>query len=126
MLRDGSTHEDASARLNSQLPITTKVEYADLVIDNSGSRAELDQQVVAFVQKMNNSVGMFRWLLSWFIPPIGITLAIWSLTKRHFTFRKRKADGLMSFVCQCLCICDLDYLCRCNNLSLVHPPIINV
>ncbi|KXN84840.1 Dephospho-CoA kinase CAB5 [Leucoagaricus sp. SymC.cos] len=91
MLRDGSTHEDASARLNSQLPIATKVEYADTVIDNSGSRAELEEQVIAFINKMNKETGQARWLLSWLIPPVGIVLAAWTLARRNlFSRRNRK------------------------------------
>lgn len=90
MLRDSSTREDASARLNSQLPIATKVEYADLVIDNSGSRAELEDQVVEFIRKMNKEVGNVRWLLSWLVPPIGIALAGWTLVKRNIVSRRRR------------------------------------
>lgn len=87
MLRDSSTREDASSRLNSQFPIAKKVEYADLVIDNSGSRAELNTQVEAFIHKINNSISKPRWLLSWFIPPVGVALALWSIL---FSVSRRK------------------------------------
>ena len=45
MKRDGSSREDASARLNAQLPIAEKVPYADVVLDNSGSPQDLEHQV---------------------------------------------------------------------------------
>ncbi|KAF9449459.1 CoaE-domain-containing protein [Macrolepiota fuliginosa MF-IS2] len=90
MLRDSSSREDASARLNSQLPIASKIEYADIIIDNSGSRAELDHQVVAFINKMNSQVGNVRWLFSWLIPPVGIVLACWTLVKRNILSRRKR------------------------------------
>ena len=86
MKRDGSSREDASARLNSQLPISDKLEYADLIIENSGSVQELEHEVAAFVEKMKRETGGWRWLVSWLIPPIGLasagTTIIWRKLKR--------------------------------------------
>jgi len=79
MKRDGFSREDASARLNSQLPISEKLEYADHIIENSGSIAELEQEVVVFLKKLDKEVGGWRWLVSWLIPPVGLALAAYSL-----------------------------------------------
>ncbi|KAH9952147.1 hypothetical protein B0H21DRAFT_817869 [Amylocystis lapponica] len=57
MTRDRSSREDASARLNSQLPISEKVGYADLVLENSGSHQELKDQVDALVVKLRKKAG---------------------------------------------------------------------
>jgi len=84
MLRDNSSETDASARLNSQLPITKKVEYADIVIDNSGTKAQLDQQAAAFVEKTNKSAGGARWLFNWLVPPAGVVSALWTLMSRNW------------------------------------------
>ena len=45
MSRDGITRADAEARLRAQMPIADKLDYADSVIDNSGSLADTRRQV---------------------------------------------------------------------------------
>jgi len=52
MSRDNCSRSEASPRLNSQLPITSKVAYADIVIDNSGTRSELEDQVLLCVKRL--------------------------------------------------------------------------
>ncbi|KAK0205444.1 dephospho-CoA kinase [Desarmillaria ectypa] len=90
MQRDGSTREDASARLTSQLPVGDKVKYADVVIDNSSTRENLEGQVTAFVQGLEKTVG-WSWTLSWLVPPYGILSAAWVLTRRAIS-RKTKTN----------------------------------
>ncbi|KAF9022203.1 CoaE-domain-containing protein [Hymenopellis radicata] len=81
MRRDGSTREEASSRLLSQLSITEKVKYADIAIDNSGSREDLKNQVNVFVDGMRKSAG-WSWSLSWLVPPFGILSAVCILSLR--------------------------------------------
>ena len=88
MKRDECPREDAVARLNSQIPITDKVAYADEVLDNSGSIEDLKEQVDALVQRLEAEVG-WTWLLSWVSPPIGVLSAAWVLALRAF---KRRAS----------------------------------
>ncbi|KAI0672828.1 dephospho-CoA kinase-domain-containing protein [Trametes maxima] len=91
MKRDNSSREDATSRLNAQLPITEKVEYADVVVDNSGSLQDLEQQVDLLVQRLQNEAG-WSWRLSWLFPPWGIASAVWSLSWRALRrSRSRKA-----------------------------------
>lgn len=45
MERDGFSREEAVRRINSQLPLSEKVKYADFVIDNSGSIEDTERQV---------------------------------------------------------------------------------
>ncbi|OCH93857.1 CoaE-domain-containing protein [Obba rivulosa] len=78
MKRDGSTREEASARLNSQLPIAEKVQYADIIIDNSGTLQDLEVQVKTLVTKLNKEAGWW-WRVSWLVPPIGLVSAAWTL-----------------------------------------------
>jgi dephospho-CoA kinase len=78
MQRDKSTREDASARLNSQLPITEKVLYADVVIDNSRSLQELATQVSKFVEETEKSVRGW-WLIAWLVPPFAVVSAAMSM-----------------------------------------------
>ena len=81
MNRDRSSHEDASARLNSQLPISEKVLYADTIIDNSGSPKDLEAHVDSFVQRLEKEVS-WLWRLSWLCPPFGLLSAQWTLVLR--------------------------------------------
>ncbi|KAH7923485.1 CoaE-domain-containing protein [Leucogyrophana mollusca] len=80
MHRDQSSREDASARLNSQLPISQKVEYADLIVENSGTIRDLEEQVKTCISKLEKAAG-WSWRLSWF-PPIGVLSAFWVLCWR--------------------------------------------
>ena len=45
MARDGCGKAEAAAKISSQMPLARKVQLADRVVDNSGSLAELQQQV---------------------------------------------------------------------------------
>ncbi|EIW73979.1 dephospho-CoA kinase [Coniophora puteana RWD-64-598 SS2] len=68
MKRDRSSREDASSRLHSQLPISDKVAYADIVIDNSGSLADLNTQLSSCLTKLERAAG-WSWYISWLFPP---------------------------------------------------------
>ncbi|KAI5997637.1 dephospho-CoA kinase-domain-containing protein [Pisolithus orientalis] len=81
MARDKSTHAEASARLTSQQPISSKIAYADIVIDNSGSRSELEEQVLLSVKRLEHTVGR-TWVVSWLLPPFGLLFAAWTLLVR--------------------------------------------
>jgi dephospho-CoA kinase len=90
MQRDGSSEEDALSRLNSQMPIASKVSYADIVIDNSGTRSELEAHVQNVIRRLDVTAG-WSWRISWLIPPFGLLLAAKVILWRRFT-RKRKRD----------------------------------
>ncbi|KAI8989808.1 dephospho-CoA kinase-domain-containing protein [Trametes punicea] len=89
MKRDNSTREDASARLNAQLPITEKVQYADIVVDNSGSLQDLERQVDQVVQRLLDDAG-WTWRLSWLFPPWGVASALWTLGWRALRRSQKK------------------------------------
>jgi len=50
--RRGMTREEAQARLNSQIPLSEKVKYADFVIDNSGPMQRTKDQVKEIFGKL--------------------------------------------------------------------------
>jgi len=87
MARDKSTRADASSRLNSQLSVTSKVAYADFVIDNSGSLTDLDGEVISCVGRLERTVG-WGWMVSWLLPPVGLLSAVWCLSWRAFKRRR--------------------------------------
>ncbi|KAF9462708.1 dephospho-CoA kinase, partial [Collybia nuda] len=80
MSRDKSTQEEATSRLNSQMPIDEKLIYADIVLDNSGSPEALKAQVDALVKRLDDEVG-YWWLVGWVVPFLamftGIGLLLW-------------------------------------------------
>lgn len=92
MQRDSSSLEDATSRLNSQLPIAEKVPYADIVIDNSGSPQELDAQVNAIIHKLDSEMG-WLWWVGYILPPVSLFSAIWVLATRYLSSKEslRKA-----------------------------------
>jgi dephospho-CoA kinase len=82
MDRDSSSKEDALARLGSQLPISEKVIYADIVIDNSGSKFELEDRVKGLIKHLEMRAG-WTWRLSWLLPPLGLLAAVLTLFWRR-------------------------------------------
>jgi dephospho-CoA kinase len=48
MSRDGITEEEATRRLDAQLPLARKVSYADYLINNCGSLEDTENQVFRF------------------------------------------------------------------------------
>jgi dephospho-CoA kinase len=53
MARDSLTHEQALARIRSQMPIEEKKRHATVVIDNSGSREETRIQTIAAYNRLS-------------------------------------------------------------------------
>ncbi len=54
ILRDKFTHEQALARVASQMPLTEKRKHADYVIDNTGSREETESQTREVFRKLKH------------------------------------------------------------------------
>ncbi|KAG5642929.1 hypothetical protein DXG03_001880 [Asterophora parasitica] len=86
MLRDNSSIDEASSRLNSQIPISDKVVYANVVLDNSGTQQELSEQVDKFVEKLDKEIG-WLWWLGYILPFVSLLSAVWVLASRRL--RKR-------------------------------------
>ena len=81
--RDKSTTEAARSRIRSQLAIAEKVKCADLVIDNSGSVHDMEDQIDRILSQLHGDVH-WTWRISWVVPPIGVLLALWTLSYRSF------------------------------------------
>lgn len=67
------------------MPIAHKVSYADLVIDNSGSREELEARVLNAVEQLDPKrtlLGKIWWKITWLIPPVGFFSALATLLVR--------------------------------------------
>jgi len=92
MRRDGTTREDASSRLNSQLPIGEKLPYADYVVENSGTLIELEAETQLLINKLTRESGGFTWLLCWLIPPIGILFGLQSLAWKRIKKDRRRVS----------------------------------
>ncbi|TCD67046.1 hypothetical protein EIP91_000608 [Steccherinum ochraceum] len=101
MKRDGSSREDASSRLNSQIPIADKLQYADIVLDNSGSPQDLDSQIDSLIRKLHTQAG-WSWRVSWLFPPYGLfsaaSMLLWRLlrSKRRTAKQRRAARNASS------------------------------
>ena len=91
MKRDRLTRDDARERLLAQFPIEDKREYADVVLDNSGTQAQLEVQVNAFARQLYFERG-WSWRIKWLIPPLGLLSGIWTLIWRRVkrTWRTRR------------------------------------
>jgi len=56
-LRDGASESEARARIASQLPEEEKARHATVVIDNSGSEADLSVQVERLIARLRQESG---------------------------------------------------------------------
>ena len=50
------TETEAQARIDSQMPLSEKVKFADVVIENEGSYEELQKQVGTLWDKLHNDL----------------------------------------------------------------------
>lgn len=96
MKRDSSTEEEASSRLNSQLPLSEKVKYADIIIDNTGSLDNLKLRVDEVLLGLERHAGSFWWRLEWVLPPFAVLMALrviaWRYLKRTWSPMVRKDE----------------------------------
>ncbi|THH07296.1 hypothetical protein EW145_g3468 [Phellinidium pouzarii] len=84
MARDKSTEDAAMSRIRSQLPISVKASYADVVIDNDGELSELDGQVHNIVEKLKEET-KWTWACEWLVPPLGLFAAVFTVSVRAAT-----------------------------------------
>ncbi|MFO7262785.1 MAG: dephospho-CoA kinase [Bacillaceae bacterium G1] len=56
MHRNGLSREEAEKRIRAQMPIDEKRQYADFIIDNSGSLAETEEQVERLMGQLRTLV----------------------------------------------------------------------
>lgn len=83
--RNNYSEAEARSRLSSQAPLSSKLLYADHVIDNSGGLPELERQVHQVGAKLRREAG-WTWALSWLFPPWGlfkgILICLWRVYAR--------------------------------------------
>jgi len=87
--RDNIPHAAAQARINAQLPLASKLEYSDHVIDNSGSLADLESQVTSLVERLRRDAGR-TWVINWLIPPVGLIAGLLRLFWRGIRRRRKR------------------------------------
>ena len=85
----------AQARLSAQLPLSSKLPYADYVIDNSGPLPDLTIQVQRTLSKIQARVG-WSWFISWLCPPFGLAKGVVCIVWRRYgkgVGRNKKSGG---------------------------------
>lgn len=92
----GLTEADAKSRLAAQMPLSKKVSYADVVIENGvdaneSSPPRLRAQVGALVSRWRHesrrTSSIVLWLLSWLVPPFGL---LYGLVVIYLRTRRQK------------------------------------
>lgn len=69
------TPAQAQSRISSQLPMSSKLNYATQVIDNSGSIQDLNLQIDRLIKRWKAQQGGnsgWWWRLCWIVPPLGL------------------------------------------------------
>lgn len=83
------SHDDAVARMRSQMPLAEKVNFATAIICNNGTKDELRTTVAAQVASWR--VHSRRWPSSWACwacPPLGLLMGIIKLGRRWLAARE--------------------------------------
>jgi dephospho-CoA kinase len=103
-IRNSLPTSSALARIKSQKPLSSKMVYADYVIDNSVTLTDLKEQVIRTVRKLKSQSGGWGWWMSWVFPPwglfFGMATVVWRLTwkgvgrekKRRVTSSKKRDE----------------------------------
>ncbi|KAL5490345.1 CAB5 [Sanghuangporus weigelae] len=89
MQRDNMPEEAARARVKSQMPISAKADYADIVIDNTDSLDELRSRVDDLILRLEMKT-RWMWFVEWLVPPVGIASAVLTLIMRRCMNECRK------------------------------------
>ncbi|ORX38072.1 dephospho-CoA kinase-domain-containing protein [Kockovaella imperatae] len=85
------TQKQASARISSQLALSSKLPYASTVLDNSGTLSDLESQVDRMVLRWKVQQGGssgWWWRICWFLPPVGLTAGLICLLQKWWKFRR--------------------------------------
>jgi len=72
--RDGLSEAAAAARIAAQMPLESKVELADIIIDNNGSLDELRRKVEGLGERLRGGRGVLLWGL--LTSPLGLGLGL--------------------------------------------------
>ncbi|WWC86094.1 dephospho-CoA kinase [Kwoniella dendrophila CBS 6074] len=95
----GLTEDQAKSRISSQMSLKEKLDYSTFVLDNSGTKKDLELQIERLVLKWKSQQGFgflggWWFKLCWFIPPIGLTAGLMVLFTRFLKYnnmmRRRK------------------------------------
>jgi len=84
------TPDQASSRISSQLPLSSKLIYATSVLDNSGTPTDLAGQVDRLVSKWRAQQGGksgWWWRVCWLLPPVGLVAGGLCLVRRWWKWR---------------------------------------
>mmetsp|Transcript_35006 Transcript_35006/g.48722 ORF Transcript_35006/g.48722 Transcript_35006/m.48722 type:complete len:83 (+) Transcript_35006:357-605(+) len=60
MARDKSGEKDAQARITAQMPLSSKVEMAEKVVWNTGTREDAEKKTMAIIKEFQSNLGLSR------------------------------------------------------------------
>ncbi|KTW27596.1 dephospho-CoA kinase [Pneumocystis jirovecii RU7] len=85
--RNGYTKEESEKRIRSQMPLSSKIQLADIVIWNDGSKKDLEVKVAALIKNIQPT--KTRYLLERILPIFAMISFIYTALKR-WLFKKKK------------------------------------
>ncbi|KAG5519494.1 hypothetical protein PMAC_002122 [Pneumocystis sp. 'macacae'] len=85
--RNGYTNEELEKRIQSQIPLNRKIQLADIVIWNNGSKKDLEVKVTTLIQNIQPT--RIRYLLERMLPIFAIISFIYTLLKRWLCKKKK-------------------------------------
>lgn len=88
MSRNSLDSSSATSRIKAQQPLSTKLRYADYVLDNSGTLPELLTQLSSLVGKLRNRTRGLGFWFSWLLPVWGALKGLWIVW-----YRMRRIDA---------------------------------
>lgn len=105
----GLTEADAKQRLDAQLPLSSKLPYADTILDNTSARAQAESgsasaqlrtQVDRLIEKWLTSfswrsapIHTITWLVQWLVPPFGLASGLYAAYATRSRVNERRSTG---------------------------------
>lgn len=89
MSRNQLDKSTAQQKIQSQLPLKSKLVYSDYIIDNDDDLNALESKVEDVIQKLNRNHFNLLWILNWFCFPFTFFNGFLTLLFRYYSFKSK-------------------------------------
>ncbi|KAH9824126.1 dephospho-CoA kinase-domain-containing protein [Melampsora americana] len=89
MLRNQLNESNSKEKIQSQLPLKSKLIYSDYILNNDLDLIHLESNVKDLIFKLNQSHSNLFWILNWFCFPFTFFNGFFTLLFRYYSFKSK-------------------------------------
>ncbi|EGG11732.1 uncharacterized protein MELLADRAFT_33140, partial [Melampsora larici-populina 98AG31] len=89
MSRNQLDKPTAQQKIQSQLPLKSKLIYSDYILNNDHDLIQLESKVKDLIQNLNQSHSKLLWILNWFCFPFTFLNGFLTLLFRYYSFKSK-------------------------------------